>query len=55
LNIVAAKKYSEKNRITANETPSNVILSVGFSPIVFAVCAPTINCSPPFALIAHLI
>lgn len=37
----------KKNSITANDIPAEVILSVGFNPILFAVCVPTINRSPP--------
>jgi hypothetical protein len=33
--------------ITAKDIPAMVILTVAFNPIFFAVCIPTINCSPP--------
>ena len=36
----------EKSTI-ANEIPAMVILGVDLIPIFFAVCVPTINCSPP--------
>jgi len=33
--------------MVAKDIPAIVILTVSFNPIFFAVCIPTINCSPP--------